>query len=939
MKKSTNLTIRAHLLRGPFYVLLLLTGTLLAYFRPEAPTNVSPRTLTFAERISYQRAIEDVYWRHRIWPKANAGSKPSLDKIMSQREIEKKVQDYLRNSQALEDYWQRPITTEQLQAEMDRMAHHTKQPDVLRELFAALGDDPFVVAECLARPVLAQRLVTELKSEDRVKLTTVAWLKRPLRSSVTRVETQALVTMAALNANYTLPTISSPSAGCIDDTWTSTSITNAPDARYNHTAVWTGSEMIVWGGYSNGFVNTGGRYNPSTDSWTATTTTNAPIGRESPTAVWTGSEMIIWGGDAGSQMYLNTGGRYNPITDTWTATSTTNAPAGRHEHTAVWTGGEMIIWGGGVFGSTFNTGGRYNPGTDSWTATSTTNAPSARAAHTAVWIDGEMVVWGGANVTSYFNTGGRYNPGTDSWTATSTTNAPLARSYHTAVWTGSQMIVWGGQGGSYLNSGGRYDPGTDSWTATSTTNAPTGRLFHTAVWTSSEMIVWGGQDTNLNYLNTGGRYNPGTDSWTATSTTNAPTGRGLPTAVWTGGQMIVWGGYNGSPLNTGGKYCAQSGSSTPTPTATATPTATPTPTSCGSIMQIGGGIVPGTTDIGNHCDDCVTTVSLPFPFTLYDQTFTAVNLSSNGNAQFTTMDPGYSGQCLPWIDHNYTIFPYWDDLYLVNSGYGIYTSISGTVPNRIFNIEWRAQYFPGTGTANFELRLYEGQARFDVIYGTATNGNLTATAGVQRDNTCFTQYFCNGSGPPPIGGWTNGPAGTPTPTPTPTGCSVTTSCPEVIFSQPTDFIIDVSDAVDPTTVQASDFTVNGISADSFALLNGNTTIIFHFNTTPVVQGLNTMHIPACAFNCGNGCVQEFTCTFTYKPSTPTPTQPPPSPTATATSTATPTATATATFTPTSSPTTTPPPSPTATSTLTPRPTPTPRGRATPRSRPTPPPRP
>ena len=74
---------------------------------------------------------------------------------MSQAQLEKKVEDYLRDSQALEDYWQRPITAEQLQAEMDRMAQHTKQPQVLRELFHALGNDPFVIAGCLARPVLA----------------------------------------------------------------------------------------------------------------------------------------------------------------------------------------------------------------------------------------------------------------------------------------------------------------------------------------------------------------------------------------------------------------------------------------------------------------------------------------------------------------------------------------------------------------------------------------------------------------------------------------------------------------------------------------------------------------------------------------------------------------------------------------------------------------
>src|ERR1700747_44532 len=122
--------------------------------------------LTFADRVAYQREIEEVYWRHRICHKANAGLKPPLDRVMSHEAIERKVEDYLRDSQALEDYWQRPITPDQLQAEMERIASHTKQPEMLRELFVALGNDPFVIAECLARPVLGERLVTELYAHD-----------------------------------------------------------------------------------------------------------------------------------------------------------------------------------------------------------------------------------------------------------------------------------------------------------------------------------------------------------------------------------------------------------------------------------------------------------------------------------------------------------------------------------------------------------------------------------------------------------------------------------------------------------------------------------------------------------------------------------------------------------------------------------------------------
>src|SRR5213082_862543 len=127
----------------------LITGTLLGFLQSEATPKTSQRTLTFQERVAYQRAIEDVYWRHRIWPKERTDPKPSLYAVMSQAQLEKKVADYLRNSQELGDYWRRPITAEQLQAEMQRMAHHTKQPKVLRELFWALENDPLIIAECL----------------------------------------------------------------------------------------------------------------------------------------------------------------------------------------------------------------------------------------------------------------------------------------------------------------------------------------------------------------------------------------------------------------------------------------------------------------------------------------------------------------------------------------------------------------------------------------------------------------------------------------------------------------------------------------------------------------------------------------------------------------------------------------------------------------------
>src|SRR4030095_2326253 len=157
--------------------------------------------------------------------------KPSLDTVMSQAAIEKKVQDYLRDSDLLEQEWQKPITPEQLQAEMERMAQHTKQPEVLRELFAALGNDPFVIAECLARPVLSERFANTdpVAAEPALSASrtgvppALAVVATPLRGVAQNVPqargysephgTQVPVTMASATANYTLPSISGGAGG------------------------------------------------------------------------------------------------------------------------------------------------------------------------------------------------------------------------------------------------------------------------------------------------------------------------------------------------------------------------------------------------------------------------------------------------------------------------------------------------------------------------------------------------------------------------------------------------------------------------------------------------------------------------------------------------------------------------------------------------------
>ncbi len=278
----------------------------------------APRSLSTAERVTYQRAVEEVYWRHTIWPKENAVAKPSLDAVSAPEQTAANVEDTLRKSEALARRWGRPVTAEQLQAEMTRMARETKQPDVLRELFGALGNDPFVIAEVLARPILVERLARNFFSNetkaDAPEASFDSWWAGARQQFAAETAPTAAEPSQTANFSYQLATINQAGAG---DTWTPTFGLPIADG----TAVWTGTEMIVWGGQptTRGRTNSGSRYNPATDTWAPTSTVNAPSPRSGHTAVWTGKEMVVWGGCGQLTDFcsLNTGGRYNPSTDSW----------------------------------------------------------------------------------------------------------------------------------------------------------------------------------------------------------------------------------------------------------------------------------------------------------------------------------------------------------------------------------------------------------------------------------------------------------------------------------------------------------------------------------------------------------------------------------------------------------------------------------------------
>jgi N-acetylneuraminic acid mutarotase len=225
--------------------------------------------------------------------------------------------------------------------------------------------------------------------------------------------------------------------------------------------------MIVWGGRDASAFGDGATYNPGADSWNTLSSTGAPGARYHHTAIWTGTEMVVWGGTDGAANF-NSGARYDPLSDMWTPTSTTGAPSARAEHGAVWTGTEMIIWGGTDGTSTLNDGAKYSPATDSWTPISIQNSPSSRCAHGTVWAEVGLVIWGGASThqnrdLNSLDNGAIYYTSTDSWETlpdsnTQATAPPKAHSFRALLQKEGmpagekRVILWGGKNDSgFLN--------------------------------------------------------------------------------------------------------------------------------------------------------------------------------------------------------------------------------------------------------------------------------------------------------------------------------------------------------------------------------------------------------------------------------------------------------------------------------------------------------
>ena len=234
--------------------------------------------------------------------------------------------------------------------------------------------------------------------------------------------------------------------------------------------------MIVWGG-SDGVAtfDDGAIYSLEEGHWEDNPLLRHPdiAGRYDHTAVWTGEEMIVWGGtslDEGGFAILGDGSEYFPSTDRWTAIGPRRSQA-RSGHTAVWTGREMIVYGGmGRNLRLRSDAASFDPATSEWTRIKCPRLPrsqrcalAGRMKHSAVWTGTEMIIWGGTNGTRFFRNGAAYDPDTGDWRLLP--RFGVGRADHAAVWTGKEMVIAGGvTSRGIAEGGGAFGVEEGAWT-------------------------------------------------------------------------------------------------------------------------------------------------------------------------------------------------------------------------------------------------------------------------------------------------------------------------------------------------------------------------------------------------------------------------------------------------------------------------------------------
>jgi N-acetylneuraminic acid mutarotase len=257
---------------------------------------------------------------------------------------------------------------------------------------------------------------------------------------------------------------------------------SAPGYPGRWAAVWTGKEMLVWGDVNQAF-------DPATNRWRRLPP--APGGRGG-IVVWSGDELIEWGGGCCGDVSSD-GAAYNPSTNSWRKIALPPV-GGQQSPVGAWTGKELVIFPGQDPDGKPVGGAAYNPATNTWRGIGSKPRP-AFGAH-AVWDGYEVLVTGGTRAYTLSTGGLAYNPTTN---RSRRLRSGFGRSGPATVWTGRRLLVWGGQTfpGATVSArhGVSYDPIANRWSLLPQSPLPA-RVDPSAVWTGRDLIVWGGSTSS-----------------------------------------------------------------------------------------------------------------------------------------------------------------------------------------------------------------------------------------------------------------------------------------------------------------------------------------------------------------------------------------------------------------------------------------------------------
>jgi N-acetylneuraminic acid mutarotase len=330
--------------------------------------------------------------------------------------------------------------------------------------------------------------------------------------------------------------------------------------RMEYLSVWTGNEMIAWGGYSrNRAFGDGAAYDPQTRKWTKLPP--SPLSpRIGAVGVWTGHEMLVFGGVRGETAF-DSGAAYDPTTNTWRRLTPIPAELGGNLTVsgsyAAWTGTQMLVWGFFGSGQPGRHGGGslraalFDPSSDSWKVLAPAPA-QAPLFGDAFWTGSELLVWGsvGPNAKGQGHLDGfAYDLSTNKWSRLPPPPlTPGFRDSMMATWTGRRLIVGGGETstGNLANDAASFDPVTDKWSAFAP--APkgfTGNNNYSDLWTGTEVLILEDHLPNGRPL----LFDPATGKWTLGAPAPIP-GRVEADEIWTGQEALLWGGGTQS-----GIYC------------------------------------------------------------------------------------------------------------------------------------------------------------------------------------------------------------------------------------------------------------------------------------------------------------------------------------------------------------------------------------------------